>query len=110
MIDIRIFGISLKIYILLHKWTPIGRPVNEPRMIEIWILGISLKIYILLHKWVPLRGVIQIDMTFNFIFRQGLPGTCLYKSIETHENCAEHHFVLFYDFYEDMFLEVPDEK
>ena len=30
----------------------------------------------------PRKGDILIDMTFNFIFRQGLPGKCLYKSIE----------------------------
>ena len=29
---------------------------------------------------VPHNQFIQIDMTFNFIFRQGLPGKCLYKS------------------------------
>ena len=50
-----------------------------------------------------------MDMTFNFICCQGLPGNCLYKSI-AYGNGAEHPFVLFYDFYKDMFLELPDEK
>ena len=49
-------------------------------------------------------------MTFNFIFRQGLPGICLYKSIEKYGNGAEHHFGIFYYFYKDIFLEVPDGK
>ena len=53
--------------------------VNETRMIELQISGISLKIYILLHKWAPYQFIL-IDMTFNFIFRRGLPGTCLYQS------------------------------
>ena len=48
-------------------------------------------------------------MTFNFIFRQGLPGTCLYKSTKVQGNGAQHHFVNFRCFYKDIFLEVPDE-
>ena len=31
------------------------------------------------------KGDILIDMTFNCIFRQGLPGKCLYKSIKNTE-------------------------
>ena len=33
--------------------SPIGRLVNEPKMIEIRIFRISLKINIVLHKWTP---------------------------------------------------------
>ena len=49
-------------------------------------------------------------MTFNFIFRQGLPGQCLYKSNTKQQNGAAHHFLIFRGFNKDMFLEVPDEK
>ena len=49
-------------------------------------------------------------MTFNFIFRQGLPGKCLYKSIEKYGNGAENHYGIVYCFYKDLFLEVPDKK
>ncbi len=46
-------------------------------------------------------------MTFNFIVCQGLPGTCLYKSIAKYGNGAEHHFVIVYYFvFKDIFLEV----
>ena len=58
----------------------------------------------------PLKKFILIDMAVNFIFRQGLPGKYLYKSIEKQGNGAEHHFGIFYYFYKDIFLEVPDEK
>ena len=49
-------------------------------------------------------------MTFNFIFRQELPGKRLYKSFEKRRNGAAHHFLIFRDFYKDISLEVPDGK
>ena len=58
----------------------------------------------------PVNTFILIDMTFNFMFRQGLPGKCLYKSIAKQGDGVEHNFVMFYYFYKDIFLEVPDEK
>ena len=51
------------------------RPLNEARMIEI---RIARSMFYSIHG--PRNQFIQIDMTFNFIFCQGLPGTCLYKS------------------------------
>ena len=56
------------------------------------------------------KGDILIDMTFNLIFRQGLPGKCLYKGNKKRRNGAPHHFPMFRYFYKDVFLEVPDEK
>ena len=78
-------------------------------MIEIRIFRISLKNYILLHEWTPKVDTL-IDMTFNFVFRQGLTRKCLYKSIDKYGNGAEHDFGIFYYFYKDVFLEVPGEK
>ena len=58
----------------------------------------------------PRNQFIQIDMTFNFMVLQGLPGTCLYNSFENQRNGAVHKFLDVEYFYKDMFLEVPDEK
>ena len=49
-------------------------------------------------------------MTFNFIFRQGLPGTYLYQTNTKKQIAAAHHLPIFRYFHKDIFLEVPDEK
>ena len=53
-------------------------------MIEIQISGISLKIDVYYLNG-PRNQFIQMDMTFNFIFRQAHPGTCLCKVINNNE-------------------------
>ena len=75
-------------------------------MIEIQISWISLKINIVLLNG-PRNTFIQIDMTFNFIFRQGLPGACLYKSNKKQQTRAQHHVVNFQCFYKDIFPGSP---
>ena len=64
-----------------------GYMLHAASYMATWLLATSLGFNSLvapkgagrLHKWTR-NPFIQIDMTFNFIFRQGLPGTCLYKS------------------------------
>ena len=79
-------------------------------MIEIRISGISLKIDILLHKWIPRNQFLLIDMTFNLSFRQGHPGTCLYKSNNNDQMVLRTISPIVRYFYKDMFLEFPDGK
>ena len=83
--QIRIYFIFAYVFAMLAASPSlIIRPFNEPGMIEIRISGISLKIdLVLLYINGARNQFIPIDMTFDFIFRQGLPGKCLHKSNKT---------------------------